>query len=471
MRLKEKLETTKLSIDSLGKARRAILFISLIMFLLITLLLYRISPGVISRFSDYFSTQSVPNWVYILMDVLLIFFGLDIVFVLFALINNRFNHLQKKLENWRYSRFRSIKIQNLELLTKDQIADIFIRLAGYLRISLLSLVISFYLTFVFSLLPKTRTLVQGLLGAAWEIFQKILEAIVSLVPNILAIAAIILLTFFALKLLRFFYDGFQNGKIRHSGFHPELVEPTYQIGRFMIIMLALVAAFPYIPGSDSPVFRGLSIFLGFLISLGSASLVSNIIAGVVLTYARGLKIGDRVEIANDVGDVIDRTMLVTRIRTIKNVIVTIPNNMVLNNHIINYSTLANDKGLVLHTTVTIGYDAPWRQVHYLLIKSARRTDHILNRPKPFVLQTSLNDYYVSYQLNAYTDNPNVMAETYSELHQNIQDNFNVAGIEILSPTYFAYRDGNPSTIPLVEESGGIIPSYAAKTVPVKFMKP
>jgi small-conductance mechanosensitive channel len=468
--MKEIIESIKSSVRPLSRIPLAVL-ITISVIVLGLLLFNTFSSDAISRISDYFATQSLPNWLYILLDVLLIIFGLSIVFILFALINNRFTHIHNKLESWRYTRFRSIKIQSLELLTSNQITDIFIRLAGYLRIVLLFLVITIYLTYVFSLLPKTRTLVQGLFSAAWEIFHKILEAIVSFVPNLLAIAAIILLTFLALRLLRFFYEGFQNGKIRHSGFHPELVEPTYQIGRFMIIMLALVAAFPYIPGSDSPVFRGLSIFLGFLISLGSASLVSNIIAGVVLTYARGLKIGDRVEIANDVGDVIDRTMLVTRIRTIKNVIITIPNNIVLNNHIINYSTLASEKGLILHTTVTIGYDAPWRQVHHLLIEAARGTNHIQKQPRPFVLQTSLNDFYVSYQLNAYTSKPEKMAETYSDLHQNIQDNFNYAGIEILSPTYFAYRDGNQSTIPLVEKPQGIIPSYAAKTVPMKFMKP
>lgn len=441
---------------------------------LIVFIAYSFNPfdeGLFIILADYFADQYVPNWVYVLMDVLLIFLGLNIVFILFALINNRFTYMHGYFERQGQNRFGAIKIQKLELLSATRIADFVLRVLDHVRIALLFLVISLYLLFVFSLLPQTRTLVQGLFVAAWAIFQKIFAAIVSLVPNLIAVAAIILLTFFGLKLLRFFYEGFQNGKIRHSKFHPELVEPTYQIGRFFLIMLAVVAVFPYIPGSDSPVFKGLSIFLGFLISLGSASLVSNIIAGVVLTYARGLKIGDRVEIGNDVGDVVDRTMLVTRIRTIKNVTITIPNNKVLSNHIINYSTLASNRGLVLHTTVTIGYDAPWRQVHYLLIKAARETNHILKQPKPFVLQTSLNDFYVSYQLNAYTSMPAIMAEIYSELHQNIQDNFNAAGIEILSPAYHAYRDGNASTIPVVEEPQGFIPSYAAKTVPINFMKP
>ena len=142
-----------------------------------------------------------------------------------------------------------------------------------------------------------------------------------------------------------------------------------------------------------------------------------------------------------------KTLLVTRIRTIKNVDITVPNAMVLSSHITNFSSSAQDYGLILHTTVTIGYDAPWRQVHELLIAAAQATGNILEQPVPFVLQTSLDDFYVSYQINAYTDKPSVMARTYSELHQNIQEKFNEGGIEIMSPHYSTLRDGNQTTIP------------------------
>jgi len=221
----------------------------------------------------------------------------------------------------------------------------------------------------------------------------------------------------------------------------------------MIIAFTLVAAFPYIPGSSSPVFKGLSIFVGFLLSLGSTSLVSNIVAGIVLTYTRGLRIGDRVQIADSTGDVIERTALVTRIRTIKNVIISIPNNIVLQNQIINYSAEAAERGLILHTSVTIGYDVPWRLVTDLMIGSALKTINILAKPEPFVLKTSLDDFYITYELNAYTDEPGLMAGTYSELHQNILDQFNKEGVEIMSPSYFAVRDGQGVTIPQAEFSG------------------
>ena len=194
-----------------------------------------------------------------------------------------------------------------------------------------------------------------------------------------------------------------------------------------------------------------------LVSFGSSSAIANIVAGVVMTYMRPFQLGDRVKIADTVGDIVEKTLLVTRIRTIKNVDITVPNAMVLSSHIINYSSTAKEGGVVLHTSVTIGYDAPWRQVHELLLAAADSTRGLMKEPKPFVLQTSLDDFYVSYELNAYTDNPNVMARTYSDLHQNIQDKFNEAGVEIMSPHYRAARDGNQVAIPPENLPGDYVP--------------
>ena len=209
----------------------------------------------------------------------------------------------------------------------------------------------------------------------------------------------------------------------------------------------MIVIFPYLPGSKSPAFQGISIFLGVLFSLGSTSAVANVVAGVILTYMRAFKLGDRVKIADTIGDVIEETLLVTRIRTIKNVEITIANAMVLSSHIINFSASAQREGLILHTAVTIGYDAPWRTVHQLLIDAALATEHILKEPKPFVFQTALDDFYVHYEVNAFTDQPNRMAAIYSDLHQNIQDKFNEKGVEIMSPHRSSVRDGNPIAIP------------------------
>lgn len=223
--------------------------------------------------------------------------------------------------------------------------------------------------------------------------------------------------------------------------------PTYRIVRVLIVAFTIVVAFPYLPGSKSPAFQGISIFFGLLLSLGSSSAIANVVAGTVLTYTRAFQLGDRVKIGDTTGDIIEKTLLVTRVRTIKNVDIAIPNGMVLGSHILNFSSAAKQEGLILHTSVTIGYDAPWRKIHELLIAAAGATTNVLPQPKPFVLQTALDDFYVSYEINAFTDQPNRMAQTYSELHQNIQDKFYEAGVEILSPHYFGVREGNHVAIP------------------------
>ena len=205
--------------------------------------------------------------------------------------------------------------------------------------------------------------------------------------------------------------------------------------------------FPYLPGSNSPAFKGVSLFLGVLFSLGSTSAIANLVAGIVITYMRPFMIGDRVKIGETMGDVIEKTTLVTKIRTLKNEEVTIPNATIINAHLWNYSKTTKELGLILHTNVTIGYDVPWETVNKLLIKAALKTKLTQKDPKPFVLQKSLDDFYVNYEINAYTKQAKKMALIYSELHKNILEAFNAADIEILSPHYNAIRDGNENTIP------------------------
>ena len=233
----------------------------------------------------------------------------------------------------------------------------------------------------------------------------------------------------------------------------------------------LVVIFPYLPGSDSPIFKGVSVFLGFLFTFGSAGSLSNLIAGLVLTYMRLFRIGDRVKIGDVSGDVIEKSLLVTRLKTPMNEIISIPNSTVMSSHTINYSIESLNQGLVLSASVTIGYHVPWKDVHQALLEAAERTPQFLKDPKPFVLQTGLEDFYVGYAVYGYTRGANNQASIhsqlfsniqdtfneagienkhaviYSHLHQNIQDCCNEAGIEIMSPHYRAERDGNAVTIP------------------------
>jgi small-conductance mechanosensitive channel len=260
------------------------------------------------------------------------------------------------------------------------------------------------------------------------------------------LAIIVLITVYVLKLTRLFFNEIEKGTLTLKGFYPEWAQPSYRISRLLVIAFAAVVAFPYIPGSESPAFKGISIFLGVLFSLGSTSFIANILAGYALTYRRVFKIGDRVKISDFIGDVVETKLQVTHLRTIKNEEIIVPNSMIVNSHVINYSSLAREKGLILHTSVTIGYDAPWRQVHAMLLMAAEKTPGLLREPPPFVLQKSLDDFYVNYELNVYTDNPLEMARLYSELHQNIQDAFNEYGVQIMSPSY-RFDPDQPKVVP------------------------
>jgi len=409
--------------------------------------------GLVASLFKKLTAESKWTQYYSLFDDLLIALSILFIIAFIPSINSIFTRVFRIIEHYQNTRFRVIKYQNLEIFTPNRMVGFLILISKYVRLAILFLVGILFMTLVFSLYPQTEGLAQTLLHNMNEVLTAFWEKILAFVPNLLALLVIVVITRFALRLLHFFYEGLQQGKIRFSSIHPEVVEPTYQLLRFLVFAFALVAAFPYIPGSSSPMFKGLSIFVGFLISLGSTSLITNIISGIVLTYSRGLKIGDRVKIGDTIGDVIDRTLLITRVRTIKNVVITIPNVVVMQNEIVNYSSEAQDAGLILHTSVTIGYDEPWRNVQKLLITAALKTNDIIEYPKPYVLKTNLDNHYITYELNAFTTDAARMDEIYSELHQNILDKFNQAEVEILSPTYFAFRDGQKTTIHQVEISG------------------
>ncbi len=393
----------------------------------------------------------------ILLGALYAFIATAVLIALLLVFRRAFPKLYAKIDSWRGTRIRSIKIQSFEIMHADRIAAMIIGVARGGRVLITIALFYFYIPLVFSFFPWTRGFASKLFNYISTPLATIGNAVVDYLPNIFFIAVIAVVTHFVINFSRLFFSEVGKGSITLPGFYADWAEPTFKIIRFLIIAFAIIVAFPYFPGSDSPAFKGVSIFFGVLFSLGSTSAVANIVAGVILTYTRAFKIGDRVKIADTVGDVTDKTLLVTRVRTIKNVDITIPNAMVLGSHITNFSSSAKEYGLILHTSVTIGYDAPWRKVHELLISAAGATEHILGLPAPFVLQTALDDFYVTYELNAYTDQPHQMVKIYSELHQNIQDKFNESGVEIMSPHYSQIRDGNRTTIPESYLPEGYVP--------------
>ena len=383
----------------------------------------------------------------ILFGVLFTIISTAVLIAILILFKWIFPKIYEIVRSWKGTRVRSIVIQAFEALSADRIIGMIITCVKGVRVFLTIVLFYFYIPLVFSFFPWTQGYAGTLFGYLAYPFKAVGSAILDYLPNLFYLAVIAVVTHYTVKLIRIVFNEIDRGNLVLPGFYQDWAMPTFKIVRFLFIMFALVMAFPYLPGSESPAFKGVSIFLGVLFSLGSTSAVANVVAGVILNYTRAFSIGDRVRIGDVEGDITYKTLLVTHIRTIKNVEITLPNSTVLSGAILNFSTAAKDSALILHTSVTIGYDAPWRRIHELLISAAKTTNHILENPPPFVLQTALNDFYVSYQINAYTDHPHEMAQIYSDLHQNIQDKFNEGGVEIMSPHYAQVRDGNTVTIP------------------------
>lgn len=380
-----------------------------------------------------------------------------VLIVLLRLVRRGIARGEAMLEARKDGGLPSLRIKTLEILTAEQVAQGLAAVLRFLRVAVILLLLYFYLPLILGFFPWTAPYADRLLGYVLDPLGRIGWGVLEYLPNIAFIAVIVVVTRYALVVVKAVFTAVERGTLTFGGFEPEWAEPTYKIARFLVIAFVLVVIFPYLPGAQSDAFKGISLFLGLLVSLGSSSAISNIIAGVVLTYTRAFSVGDRVRIAETTGDVVAKSLLVTRVRTVKNVDVTIPNAMVLGAHVLNYTAMARNEGLILHTAVTIGYDVPWRQVHELLLGAAAQVPELLKEPKPFVLQTALGDFSVAYELNAYTRVASGFAETYSRLHAAIQDAFNAAGVEIMSPQFHALRDGNTVTIPESQRPAGYVP--------------
>ena len=367
-------------------------------------------------------------------------------YLLFKLTAWLFRKVKKHIEKLKDTKLHPLMVQNYELLDTGKQVTLFVFLANIVRwiVVLLQLLISVPL--VFAIFPQTEALAYKLLGYIWHPIKGILVGVVDYIPNLITIFIIWIAIKYLIKIIRYLSNEIESGRLKIPGFYADWAHPTFNIIRFLLYAFMIAMIYPYLPGSDKGVFQGISVFVGLIISLGSSTVIGNVISGWVITYMRPFKKGDRIKVNDTVGDIIEKTPLVTRLRTSKNEIVTMPNSFIMSSQSVNYTTSAREFGLILHAEVTIGYDVPWRVVHQLLIDAALKTEGILSDPHPFVLETSLNDWYPVYQINAYTRDSHRMGPIYSDLFQNIQDCFNEAGVEIMSPTYVATRDGNASTV-------------------------
>lgn len=368
--------------------------------------------------------------------------------IIIGILNSLIRHIYIKIEKWAGQKaIDEIKFQQLNIFSYKRLSFFLKSILIIIQITIISIFLYIYTILILGFFPWTKTHSSYLYNNTQLIIIKILTPIGLYLPNLLIIVVICIFAFFGIRLSKFIFTEIKRETIKFNWFCKEWSDTTHNLVIFFIISFAIALLYPYLPGANSDAFKGVSIFIGILVSIGSSSAISNVVAGVILTYTNAFNIGDRALIGTCFGDIIEQNMFVIRIRTIKNELISIPNSKVLSSEIVNYTNLALSSGLIIHTEVTIGYDAPWRDVHEALIKAALATDNILKDKAPFVLQTALNDFYVTYELNAYIDTPYKTPILYSELHQNIQDKFNEAGIEIMSPHYTSLRDGNQTTIP------------------------
>jgi small-conductance mechanosensitive channel len=347
--------------------------------------------------------------------------------------------LQEGVERKYRGRIHDLTIVSFPIVKAEHVWQLFsglLRFAAGIAILVMALV---HLRYTLGLFPWTRGTATQLFAIAIEPLRQMVLALAWIVPDVAFLACLFVVTRYVLKLVALFFDSVATGRVKLQHFDAEWALPTYRLVRVLIVAFALVVAYPYIPGSETDAFKGISVFIGVVISLGSSSLIGNLIAGYSMTYRRAFKLGDRVKIGEHVGEVIEMRLLATHLRTPKNEEVIIPNATSVTSDVVNFSTMARNRGLILHTTVGVGYETPWRQVEAMLLEAASRTPGLLPDHPPFVLQLALATFNVVYELNVYSNRAERVRLLYSELHRNILDVFNEYGVQIMTPAY----EGDP----------------------------
>jgi len=293
----------------------------------------------------------------------------------------------------------------------------------------------FWMTFCLAQFPYTQPWADHLGGFMSSTLSGLMDSGVTMLPNLFVVAVIALAALLLGRIVRGFFRAVQKGQIVISWLDSQAAKATGRIAVVILWVFAVVMMYPYLPGSGSQAFKGVSVFMGLLISIGASGVVGQFTGGLVLMYSKALRPGEYVRVGEHEGTVLTVGFLSTKILTPWHEEVHLPNLMLLNTSLKNYSRLAGSEGVIAHTTVTIGYGTPWRQVQGLLLEAAVRTPGLRRDPAPYVYQKALSDFYVEYQLNATLDEPQRRVPTLSVLHANIQDLFNEYGVQIMSPHY------------------------------------
>jgi small-conductance mechanosensitive channel len=346
-----------------------------------------------------------------------------------------FRKINTRIQNRIKEKIDTLEIKSFSLIRAKQLWKAYYLAFKILKIIIMVCLIAFFINYILGLFPWTSNLATNTLKLLIDPILSLGKSFLHFLPDLVFLVVIYLATRYFLKLGKLLFTGLQGGEIAIKNFDPDWAMPTFRIVRIFIVVFAVIIAYPHIPGSESSAFKGISVFIGLLLSLGSSSFISNLIAGYSITYRRAFKKGDLIQVGDQIGFVEEQEVLVTRLLSIRNEEFIIPNSLILNSTIINFNTKSKEPGLIIHTQVGIGYETPWRQVDAMLKEAAERTEGLLKEPQPFVLKRSLGDFAIIYEINAYFNDVSRMHICYSALHQHILDVFNENNVQIMTPAY------------------------------------
>lgn len=385
------------------------------------ILRYRISRSSGARVD---SAVAAVGWSLAFLVISFFFFAKRKVFLerLRKLVERRFRHVEKATKS---------------ILRRRAISSIIVYVTLVLLWVFYLIILYYFVSLVLLSFAESRPVAHLLLDYVSEPLMGIFWGVVDHIPDLLMLAFIVFITKKVLDGAKLFFENLERGAFEIENFETHWVSPTHFLTKILIIVIALVFAYPYIPGSDSQAFQGLTILAGVMLSLGSNTVVSNIMAGLFVIYRRSTNIGDRIQVGGKTGDVVEIKLMETVIKSTKNEMISIPNAQLLNSEIVNYTRKIDGRGLIVHTTVGIGYEEPPAKICAMLIEAALRTKNLRQNPQPFVLWAQLADYAINYEINAFTTRGMSLPTILSDLHKNIVEVFNENHTQIMTPSYMA----------------------------------
>jgi small-conductance mechanosensitive channel len=398
-----------------------------------------------AAFAAYEKNQSMWNIIRMIGLSLLV---VAVMVALFKLVGHAFcKVIDRKIVDNRDKWFKGIRFRSIEILTSAKLLSAVLFASKALRYAIYAFLLYTALPMIFVIFPATRHLAGVLFSWIVTPLISMGEGFIAYLPKLLRIIVIVVVTRYVLKFLHYVAREIESGRLVIPRFYPDWAQATFNLLKIFLIAFTVVLIFPLLPESESSVFKGVSVFIGVLFSIGSSSVISNMVAGMVITYMRSFRVGDRIRVGDVFGDVVEKTLFVVRVQTVKKEVITVPNSTILSSNVINYSIAAGDEGVILHQTVDVGYDVTWDRASKLLIEAALRTEHVLPSPTPFVLTQTLGSCAATHQINVFTKRPDLQAKIYSDMNRHILELFQRDGIEMVNPVYEAARSGEKSTIP------------------------